>query len=147
MVFVGNRRAKQRHNAVAQHLIDGALEAVHRVHHAVNGRIEELLRRFGIEAPDQLRRVLQVCKEYGNLLALAFQGGAVRIFRQVGWRVGQQGLGYTGAGGGGLRLTPCHPSRPGRCPSSTARRWASMSSSLSTATCSSFSPNWRRRVP
>ena len=53
MVFVGNGGTKQGHNAVAQHLVDGALEAVHGVHHMVEGRIEELLGGFGVETPDQ----------------------------------------------------------------------------------------------
>ena len=69
--------------------------------------IEELLRSFGIEAPDQLRRVLEVGKEHRDLLALAFQGGAGRedLFGQVWWRVGEQGLGLRrrGSGGGGSR--------------------------------------------
>ena len=75
MVFVGNGRPKQGHNAVAQHLVHGALEAVHGVHHAVQGRVEELLGGFGIEAADQFRGVLEVGKQHRHLLALAFQGG------------------------------------------------------------------------
>jgi hypothetical protein len=42
----------------------------------VDGRIEELLSGFGIKTTDELRRVLEVGKEHGDLLALAFQGGA-----------------------------------------------------------------------
>ena len=38
VVFVGNGGAEQRHNAVAEHLVDGALEAVHGVHHVVDAR-------------------------------------------------------------------------------------------------------------
>ena len=57
MVLVGQRCAEQGHNAVAEHLVDGALEAVHGVHHAVHGRIEELLAGFGIQAPDEFRRI------------------------------------------------------------------------------------------
>ena len=78
VVFVGNGRAKQGHDAVAEHLVDRALEAVHGVHHAVDGRIEELLGGFGIEAADEFRRVLEVGKEHGDLLALAFEGGTGR---------------------------------------------------------------------
>ena len=37
MVLMGDRRAKQGHNAVAQHLVDGALEAVHGLHHVDAG--------------------------------------------------------------------------------------------------------------
>ena len=74
VVFVGNGGAKQGHNAVAEHLIHRALEAVHGVHHEVEGGIEELLGGFGIEAADEFRRVLEVGKEHRDLLALAFQG-------------------------------------------------------------------------
>ena len=76
VVFVGNGRTEQRHNAIAEHLIDGALEAVYGVHHVVEGRIEELLGGFGIEAPDQFRRVFEVGKQHRDLLALAFEGTA-----------------------------------------------------------------------
>jgi hypothetical protein len=76
VVFVGNGGAKQGHNAIAEHLVDGALEAVHGVHHMVDGRIRELLGGFGVETPDKLGRVLEVGKQYGDLLALAFQNCA-----------------------------------------------------------------------
>ena len=69
---MGNGGPEQGHDAVAQHLVDGALEAVHGVHHVVEGGIEELLGGFGVEAPDQLGRVLQVGKQHRDLLALAF---------------------------------------------------------------------------
>src|SRR5438105_15500122 len=52
MVFMGNGRAKQGHNTLAEHLIDSALEAVHSVHHAVDGWIEQLLGGFGMKNPD-----------------------------------------------------------------------------------------------
>ena len=42
MVLVREGRAEQRHDAVAHHLIDGALVAVDRLHHAVEHWIEEL---------------------------------------------------------------------------------------------------------
>ena len=47
---------------------------MHRLHHVVNGGIEELLRGFGVEVPDQLRRVLDVGKQDRHLFAFAFQG-------------------------------------------------------------------------
>jgi hypothetical protein len=40
MVFVGNRGAKQCHDAVTQHLIHGALVPMHGRHHGVQGRVE-----------------------------------------------------------------------------------------------------------
>jgi len=42
VVLVREGRAEQRHDAVAHHLIDGALVAVDRLHHAVEHWIEEL---------------------------------------------------------------------------------------------------------
>ena len=62
VVFVGNGGAKQGHNAIAEHLIHRALEAVHGVHHEVDDGIQELLGRFGIEAVDEPGRVLEVGK-------------------------------------------------------------------------------------
>ena len=93
MVFVGNGGAKQGHNAVAEHLVHRALEAVHGVHHAVQGRIEELLGGFGIEAADEFGGVFEVGKEHRDLLALAFQGGAggQDLLGEMGWRIGRAG--------------------------------------------------------
>ena len=54
MVFMGNRGAEQGHNAIAQHLVHRALEAVHGVHHALQDRIEELLGLFGVEVADAI---------------------------------------------------------------------------------------------
>ena len=73
---MGNRRPKQGHNAIAQHLVHRALEAVYGVHHAMQGRVQEFLRRFGIEAFDQLGRVFDIGKQHRDLLAFAFQSGA-----------------------------------------------------------------------
>jgi hypothetical protein len=52
MVFVGNGSPKEGHDAVAQHLVHRAFKAMHRLHHAMNGGIEELLRSFWVEVPD-----------------------------------------------------------------------------------------------
>jgi hypothetical protein len=91
VVFVGNRGAKQCHNAVAEHLIHSALVAVHGVHHVVDGRIEELLGRFRVEAPDEFRGVFEVGKEHRDVLALTFQGGTsgTNFVRKMRWRVGE----------------------------------------------------------
>ena len=58
------------------HLVDHALVAVHRVHHGLQGWIEELLGGFGIEVVDECQRVVEIRKEHGDLLAFALQGGA-----------------------------------------------------------------------
>ena len=49
VVLMGQRRPEEGHDAVAQHLVHRALEAVHGVHHSVQGGIEELLGGFRVE--------------------------------------------------------------------------------------------------
>jgi hypothetical protein len=73
MVFMGDGRAKERHDAIAQHLIHRALEAVHGAHHAVEGGGQQPLGSFRIEATDELRRTHEVGEEYCDLLAFALQ--------------------------------------------------------------------------
>jgi hypothetical protein len=48
VILVGERRAKQRHDPVAHHLIDRALVAVHGFHHPLEHRVEELPRLLGV---------------------------------------------------------------------------------------------------
>jgi hypothetical protein len=71
VVFVSNGRAKQGHDAVAQHLVHSALETMYSVHHVLRGRVEQPLGNFWIEAADEFSRVLDVREEYRPLLALA----------------------------------------------------------------------------
>ena len=73
VVLVRQRRAEQRHDAVAHHLVDGALVAVHRLHHALEHRVEELARLLRIAVGEQLHRALQVGEQHRDLLALAFE--------------------------------------------------------------------------
>ena len=95
MVLVGQRRAEQRHDAVAHDLVDGALVAVHGRHHALEHRVEELPGLLGIAVGQQFHRALEVGKQHRDLLALAFQGAAG----------GQDLLGQIGRGVG--RAVPC----------------------------------------
>ena len=62
MVFVGNGSAEEGHNAVTEHLVDGALEAVYGVHHGMQSRVEELLGGLRVEVLDQLGRIFDVGK-------------------------------------------------------------------------------------
>ena len=81
MVLMGDRRPKQRHDAVAHDLVHGALVAVHGVHHALQHRVEELARLLGIAVGQQLHRAFEVGKQHRDLLALAFRAvREVRIF-------------------------------------------------------------------
>ncbi len=92
MVFMGDRRSEQRHNAVPQHLVHRALVAMDSLHHDMDCRLQELLSGFGVEVLDQLGRVLDVGEKDSNLLALALQGttGGQDL---VGQKLGGVGLG------------------------------------------------------
>src|SRR5262245_51692589 len=91
VVLMGYRRSKQGHNAITQHLVHGAFVAVHRLHHQMQSRVEEVPRRLRIEAGNQLRRALEVGKQHRDLLALAFQSGTAgeALFYEMRWSVSQ----------------------------------------------------------
>ncbi len=72
MIFMRYGCAKQRHDAVAQHLIHRAFKAVYGIHHDMDGGIVELLGIFRVEVPDQFSRVFDVGKADGDLFAFAF---------------------------------------------------------------------------
>jgi hypothetical protein len=78
MIFMCDRRAEEGHNPIPHDLIHRALVAVHRHHHALQHRVEELARLLGVAVCQQLHRGLQVGEEHGHLLALALQGTAGR---------------------------------------------------------------------
>jgi hypothetical protein len=107
VVFMGDGSAEQGHDAIPQHLIDRALIAMHGVHHALQHRIEQLPGFLGVAVGQQFHGALQVGKQHGDLLALAFEDstGSEDLFGQVWWRVGQRGLGLhrrrSGSGGCG----------------------------------------------
>src|SRR4029450_8539380 len=48
VILMGDRGAKQGHDAVAHDLVHGALVAVHGVHHALQDRVEELSGLLGV---------------------------------------------------------------------------------------------------
>ena len=93
VVFVGQRRPEEGHDTVAQHLVHRTLEAVHGVHHAMQGGVEELLGGFWIEILDQLGRVFDVGEQHRDLLALALQSAArgQDLLGKIRWGVGQRG--------------------------------------------------------
>jgi hypothetical protein len=74
VVLVGDRRAEERHDPVAHDLIDGALIAVNRLHHAFEDGVEEFARLLGVAVGEQLHRALEVGEENRDLLPLAFEG-------------------------------------------------------------------------
>jgi hypothetical protein len=78
VVLVSERRAEQRHDPVTHYLVDGALVAVHRVHHVLDNRVEELARLLGITVGEQLHRALEVGEQHRHLLALPLERGLGR---------------------------------------------------------------------
>ena len=78
MVFMGQGRTKERHDAVAHDLVDGALVAMHRGHHVFQDGVEELPGLLGIALGQQFHGAFEVRKQHGDLLAFAFQGTAGR---------------------------------------------------------------------
>ena len=87
MILVGERRAEQRHDAVAHHLVDRALVAMDGLHHPFEHRVEDAPRLFGIAVGEQLHGALEVGEEHGDLLALAFErltGRRIRSARCLG---------------------------------------------------------------
>ena len=78
VVFVGERRAEERHDPVAHHLIHRALVTMHGLHHVFQYGVEELARLLGIAVGEQLHRALEIGEEDGDLLALTLQRGLGR---------------------------------------------------------------------
>ena len=105
VVFVGQRRPEQRHNAVTEHLVHRALIAVHRLHHGVQGGVQDGPGLFRVEVADQLRRALEVGKQHRDLLAFPFQGafGRQDLLGKIGGRVGERCM-VLGAGCGSCRV-------------------------------------------
>ena len=85
---------------------DGALIAVHRIHHQREDLVEELARLLGVAVGQQLHRGLQVGEEHGHLLALALQGtpGGHNLLGQIGRGIahGLRGWWEDGSWGEGL---------------------------------------------
>jgi hypothetical protein len=73
MIFMGERRPKQGHDAIAHDLIDRPLIAVHGLHHPLQHRVEELTRLLGVAVGEQLHGALEISEQDSDLLALAFQ--------------------------------------------------------------------------
>src|SRR5438128_3804841 len=104
MVFVGERRAEERHDPVAHHLVHRALVAVDGLHHAFEDRVKDPARLFGIAVGKQLHRTLQVSEEHRHVLPFAFHGALRRenllgeMLWDVGFRGSETGGPWTGRG-------------------------------------------------
>jgi hypothetical protein len=93
MIFMGERRPKEGHDAVAQHLIDRPLVAVHGLHHPFEDGIEDGPRLLWVAVGQQLHGAFEIGEEHCDLLALAFErvAGGENLLGQVQGRVGVWG--------------------------------------------------------
>ncbi len=73
VILVSQRRAEQRHDAIAHDLVDGALVTVHRLHHAVEDGVQQLARLFRVAVGEQLEGAFHVGEEHRDLLALPLE--------------------------------------------------------------------------
>ena len=141
MVFMGQGRPKQGHDAIAHDLVDGALIAMHGGHHAFQHGIKELPGLLRIAIGQQFHGALEVGKQHGDLLALAFQrtAGGEDFLGEIGRGVGEGCL--CGCPAGMPRRGRAASPAPDQDPpaSSTARRWPSMSSLFRASRCASSS--------
>jgi hypothetical protein len=99
VIFMGQGRAKQGHDAVSQHLVHRALIAMHGIHHALQGWIKKPLGGFRVEIANQFRRAFEVREQHRDLLALAFQGafGEQDLLDEICGHGGQRWLILTAA--------------------------------------------------
>ena len=76
MILVSDRRAEQRHDAVAGKLVDETLEVLDTLGEDVEEALHDLRPRLGVHLLGELHRALHVREQHGDLLALAFEGAA-----------------------------------------------------------------------
>ena len=76
VILVRQRRAEQRHEAVAHDGVHGAFVAMHGLDHALEHRVEKLLHVLRVAVGDHLHRAFDVGEQHRDQLALAFQRGA-----------------------------------------------------------------------
>ena len=89
MVFIGERRAEDRHEAIAQELIHGALEAMHFGQRTRKEIREQGMHRFGAERTRERGRVHHIAEQYRDLFLLTAQGVSIGedLLREMGWGV------------------------------------------------------------
>src|SRR5262249_1970747 len=107
VVLVGNGGAEERHDAVAQELVDRAFVAVHLPQDQLEGPVHELMHLFGIESFGNGGEPGDVSEQDGHLLAFAFQSrpGGENFLGEVRWRVALgrgEACGWRGRRGQGL---------------------------------------------
>src|SRR5262245_21507641 len=78
VVLVSDRRAEQRHDAVAGELVDGTLEAVDAVREDREEPIQDPVPLLGVDALGDVHRSLHVGEEHRHLFTLAFERASGR---------------------------------------------------------------------
>ena len=73
MVLMRQGCPKERHDAIAHHLVDRTLIPMHGRHHPLQHGIEEAPGLFGIALRQEFHGALEIGKQHGDLLALAFE--------------------------------------------------------------------------
>jgi hypothetical protein len=73
VILVGHRRAEERHDVVAHHLVHRALVPMNSLHHSFEHGIEDATRLLGVTIGEKLHRTLEVGEEHRHLLALSFR--------------------------------------------------------------------------
>src|SRR5262249_8235748 len=114
MILMSDRRPEQRHDAVAEELIDGALVAMDFGQHQLEGTSHESVHVLRIQPIGHRGESRHVDKEHGDLLALAFES-ALRsedllgeMLRGVGRWKGRTSRGWAG-GAYGLATLEAEP--------------------------------------
>ena len=73
VILMRDRRAEQRHHAVAGELVDRALEPMHAVGRDPEKVFDDTEPSFGIEPLGEGHRAFDIGEQHGDVLALAFQ--------------------------------------------------------------------------
>src|SRR5216683_1115435 len=90
VILVRDRRAEERHEAVAQELVDGALEAVDLAERPLEEGAEQRVHAVGPELLGQYGGADQIAEQHRDRLALAFERAArgQDLLGEVLWRIG-----------------------------------------------------------
>jgi hypothetical protein len=74
MILMRQRRPEEGHEAVAHHLVHGALVAMDSIHHSLEHGVEDLPCLFGITIGEQLHGPLEIGEQNSDLLPFTFKG-------------------------------------------------------------------------
>jgi hypothetical protein len=114
VILVGDGRSEQRHDPVAEKLVDRALVAVNFGEHEIEGPAHQPVDLLGVEALRQRRKPRDIHEQYGHLLAFAgeraFRGKDLlgKVLGRVSLRRGEPRL--RGSGDCGQR-SPATPAK------------------------------------